>query len=162
MPERGAIVTNTTPLIALSAATGELEALRVLYERVIVPWEVEREVLAAGGQACGVRELAQATWIERRSEPVALQPFLRNALDIGEAAVIQTALNEAVTLVCVDETVGRRMARLSGLSVTGSIGVLLKARRFGYVVSIADALQRMREHGIWLSDAVAQFALSQE
>lgn len=162
MPDRGAVVTNTTPLIALAAATGELEAFRVLYDHVIVPWEVEREVLAAGGQACGVRELAQATWIERRSSPVVLQPFLRNGLDTGEAAVIQTALNESVSLVCVDETVGRRMARLSGLTVTGSIGVLLKARRSGYVVSIADALRRMRDHGIWLSDAVVQFALSQE
>ncbi len=30
------LVTNTTPLIALTAATGGLEVLRFLYERVIV------------------------------------------------------------------------------------------------------------------------------
>ena len=88
MPERGAVVADATPLITLAAATGELEAFRVLYDHVIVLWEVEREVLAAGGQACAVRELAQATWIERRSSTVVLQPFLRNGLDAGEAAVI--------------------------------------------------------------------------
>ena len=34
------VVTNTTPLIALTAATGSLDALRFLYSRVVVPFEV--------------------------------------------------------------------------------------------------------------------------
>jgi predicted nucleic acid-binding protein len=33
-----AVVTNTTPLIALAAATGNLEALHFLYSRVVVPY----------------------------------------------------------------------------------------------------------------------------
>ena len=38
MPDRTrAVVTNTTPLIALTAATGSLEVLRKLYTRVVVP-----------------------------------------------------------------------------------------------------------------------------
>ena len=41
MPDRGkTIVTNTTPLIALTAATGSLDVLRSLYTRVVVPYEV--------------------------------------------------------------------------------------------------------------------------
>ncbi len=32
------VVTNTTPLIALTAATGHLEVLRALYSRVVVPY----------------------------------------------------------------------------------------------------------------------------
>jgi len=38
------IVTNTTPLIALTAATGSLDVLHVLYSRVIVPYEVAEEI----------------------------------------------------------------------------------------------------------------------
>ncbi len=34
--------------------------------------------------------------------------------------------------VAIDETVGRRFARLSGLTVTGSIGILLRAKTLGY------------------------------
>lgn len=46
MPEAGrVIVTNTTPLIALTVATGSLDILRALYDRVVV-----RFVLAAGGK----------------------------------------------------------------------------------------------------------------
>lgn len=162
MPDLRTIVTNTTPLIALAATTGELEALRVLYSRVIVPLEVEQELQAAGPQACGVAEFMQAPWLERRPQPIAISNYLANALDQGEAAVIQTALNEGIDLVCIDESVGRRVARLSGLKLTGSIGVLIKAKQQGYAVSIPKALDRMREHGIWLSDEVARFALTQE
>ncbi len=74
--------------------------------------------------------------------------------------MIQTALDLGVKRVCIDETVGRRMARLSNLSVTGSIGVLLKAKSLGYDVSISDALERMRQRGIWLSQEVIKFALT--
>ncbi|MDR1888366.1 MAG: hypothetical protein LBQ81_03145 [Zoogloeaceae bacterium] len=50
MPDKRqpAIVTNTTPLLALCAATGSLDIFRALYERVIVPLEVEQEIQAGG------------------------------------------------------------------------------------------------------------------
>lgn len=62
-------------------------------------------------------------------------------------------------MVCIDEAVGRRVARLSGLTLTGSIGVLLKAQKLGYAVSMEQAVARVRQHGIWLSEAVIRFAL---
>lgn len=73
--------------------------------------------------------------------------------------MIQTALQEGVPLVCIDETVGRRIARLSGLNITGSIGILLKAKSMGYPLDIPEALDRMRARGIWLSQSVIRFAL---
>lgn len=53
MPEAvgRSLVTNTTPLIALTAATGGLDVLRFLFERVVVPLEVAQErrfVIQAG------------------------------------------------------------------------------------------------------------------
>ena len=69
------------------------------------------------------------------------------------------ALLQNISLVAIDENVGRRYARLSGLAVTGSIGILLKAKILGYPVTIADAIQRMRRRGIWLSNQVVEFAM---
>ena len=121
MPEPGerTLVTNTTPLIALTAATGGLDVLRFLYARVVVPLEVAQEVRVGGPQAFAVDVFnASAQWLEVQAEPVALQPFLHNSLDKGEAAVIQTALNLRLSLVCIDEAAGRRIARLCDLRVT--------------------------------------------
>jgi len=45
MRERSALlVSNTTPLIALAAATGSLDVLKVLYACVVVPLEVAAEI----------------------------------------------------------------------------------------------------------------------
>ena len=163
MPEFGvrSLVTNTTPLIALTAATGGLDVLRFLFERVVVPLEVAEELRVGGPKAFGVDVFsAAADWLEVQVQPVALQPYLHNSLDKGEAAVIQTALNLQLPLVCIDETAGRRIARLCNLLLTGSIGILLKARNQGFAVDIPQALDRMRRQGIWLSDQVVKFALS--
>lgn len=154
------VVTNTTPLIALTAATGSLEVLRVLYQRVVVPYEVAEEIRVGGKEAFGLDIFEQASWLEINPAPVVLPPYLQNTLDLGEASVIQTALQQGINRVCIDETIGRRVARLSSLSVTGSIGVLLKAKSIGYPVSMPEAIGRMRERGIWLSNAVISFALA--
>lgn len=160
MPDQNrVVVTNTTPLIALTAATGSLDILRTIYTRVIVPYEVAEEIKAGGKQAFGLDVFEQATWLEISHSPVALPPYLQNALDRGEASVIQTALQLGVKLACIDETVGRRVARLSNLSVTGSIGILIKAKSMGYPISMPEAINRMRERGIWLSQNVIRFAL---
>jgi predicted nucleic acid-binding protein len=50
---------------------------------------------------------------------------------------------------------------LSGLNLTGSIGVLLKAKQLGYEVSMHQAIARMHDHGIWLSAEVIRFALQE-
>ncbi len=161
MPDQAKVVViNTTPLIALTAATGNLDVLRCLYSRVVVPYEVAKEIRAGGRDAFGVEVFEQASWLDISPEPMALMPYLQNTLDSGEASVIQTALQLGINLVCIDEILGRRAARLSNLNVTGAIGVLLKAKSRGYQVSMADAISRMREHGIWLSQNVIDFALT--
>ncbi len=80
---------------------------------------------------------------------------------MGEAAVIQLALEENIQTVCIDEAVGRRIARLNGLSLTGSIGILLRAKSSGYPLKMQQAIQRMPNRGIRLSSKVIAFALRQ-
>ena len=155
------LVTNTTPIISLVAATDSLDVFKFLYSRVVVPLAVAQEIQAGGQQAFGVDVFHGADWLDIQTDEITLQPFLRNSLDRGEAAVIQTALNLGLPLVCIDETIGRRVARLCSLDVTGTIGVLLKAQKLGFSVSMPEAVRRMREHGIWLSDSVVHFALTQ-
>ena len=132
-----------------------------MYQRVYVPFEVCQEISAGGPTAFAAAEFKAAHWLCKEKAPLDIAPVLVNSLDRGEAAVIQLALNERIRTVCVDEATGRRMARLSGLEVTGSIGVLLRARRQDYAFSMRDAIRRMKERGVWLSDCVVRFALMQ-
>jgi predicted nucleic acid-binding protein len=161
MPNPERIVINTSPLIALVAAWGNLTILQSLYQEVLVPFEVCQELLSGGANNFAVTEFAAATWLQKQPAPINISPLLLNSLDLGEASVIQLALNQNIQTVCIDEALGRRVARLSSLSLTGSIGILLKAKQSGYPFSMQQAIQQMLNHGIRLSNTVINFALTQ-
>jgi len=161
MPNTINIVINTGPIIALVAALGELKVLSFLYRKVLVPFEVIVELHAGGPDSFAVSEFADAIWLDKWANPLNISPILANSLDIGEASVIQLALNEKVSTVCIDEPRGRSMARLSGLSITGSIGILLRAKKQGYPITMRNSIIRMTERGIWLSEKVIDFAIKQ-
>jgi predicted nucleic acid-binding protein len=161
MPETESMVINTAPLLALIAGYGDLSLLKKIYKRVLVPFEVCREIEVGGATAFGLREFGQSDFMEKQSTPLEIAKFLKNSLDLGEASVIQLALNENIRTVCIDEAVGRRIARLNGLYLTGSIGVLIRAKRSGLDFSMHEAINRMKSNGIYLSQKVIDFALRQ-
>jgi predicted nucleic acid-binding protein len=160
MPDRGELVINTGPLIALAAALDDLSLLERLYRAVHVPYEVGLEVTVKGASGFAANLYDAATWLHKEVHPTAhVSALLKNSLDMGEAAVIQYALNRGIDTVCIDEAVGRRFARLSGLKLTGSLGILLKAKRGGQPIVMAQAIARMRAKGVWLSDDLVSLVL---
>ena len=161
MPKTTELIINTGPIIALVAALGDLRVLESLYQRVLVPLEVSNEIHARASKKFAVAEFDDAFWLEKWTSPLSITPYLSNSLDLGEASVIQLALDENIQAVCIDESAGRRIARLNGLSLTGSIGILLRAKKEGYSFSMQSAIQRMRSRGIWLSKKVVDFALKE-
>jgi predicted nucleic acid-binding protein len=155
------IVIDTSPLIALVAALGDLKVLEFLYSTVVVPFEVCQEIEQGGPNGFAVAEFQQALFLQKYHTQVNIPPFLSNLLDRGETAVIQLALNKSIQTVCIDEIPGRRVARLSGLSLTGAIGILIRAKREGYLFSMPKAIDKMKKKGIRLSDRVIKVALEQ-
>src|SRR6266404_1799206 len=111
MHEAKRIVINTSPLIALSAAMGDLSVLKALYEEVIVPFEVCQEIEAGKPEGLDVEAFREATWLNKRNSSCDIPPLLLNSLDCGEASVIQVAIDFNISTVCIDETAGRRIAR---------------------------------------------------
>lgn len=160
MPETQEIAINTSPIMALVAALGDLRVLQI-YRRVWAPLEVCQEIAVGGKARFAVVEFEAAHWLQKHPHPLCIAPVLLNTLDKGEAAVIQLALDKAIATVCIDEPAGRRAARLHGLALTGSVGILLRALREGYTFSMRSAIERMRAHGIRLSTRVIDFALTQ-
>lgn len=161
MLDQRRIVINTGPILALVAALDDLEILRVLYDEVYIPLEVCNEILAGGTTYFAVKEFEQATWLFKQRDKSNISSFLESSLDIGEASVIETALQNNISTVCIDEAVGRRIARLNHLKLTGSIGILIKAKNTGYPLDLKKSLESMKAKGIWLSDRVIEFALKQ-
>ena len=99
MPKTKELVINTGSLLTLIAGIGDLSLLELLYKRVLVPFEVCQEIEAGGASGFGVSEFRRSSFIGKRSNPLTITPFLRNALDLGEASVIQLALDEIIQTV---------------------------------------------------------------
>ncbi len=153
------IVTNTSPLIALVAAWGTLEPLNDLYQSVKIPKEVSDELLQGGSSGFAVKEFEAADFLEVSKQAIHISNFLNNSLDKGEAAVIQLALDQRIKMVCIDESIGRRVARLNDLSLTGSIGILARYKQeLDADFSLLQAVDRMQKKGIRLGDNIIQFA----
>ena len=72
MPETKSIVINTGPLLALIAAYGDLSLLERLYQHVLVPFEVCREIETGGASAFGTDEFYRAAFLERQTSPLIL------------------------------------------------------------------------------------------
>lgn len=153
------VVSNTTPIITLSLV-GQLSLLQKLYGVVLVPTAVTNEVLA-GGSRYGAVELQQASYIHTTPLQDPRRADLLNDLDRGEAEAIALALEQNADLLIMDERLGRRHASRLELSLTGSVGILLKAKQAGFLTSVKPLLTKIEQGGIYLSPALIAQALQQ-
>ena len=142
MAER--IVVNTGPLIALA----RIEALDIVGRlpfEFICPQEVRDEI--DQGAEVGHPPIEPA-WLGVESLRQRPSPLALSALDLGEAAVIQLALEQGIERVCIDEWKGRRAALAAGLQVTGVLGLLGRAKMLGFLPALRPLVERAVERGI--------------
>lgn len=158
------VVSDTSTLIHL-AAIGRLALLKTYYQRIIIPPAVWREVVEHGKARAGaieVRQAHQAGWIEVVSPTdVALLRLLKRDLDDGESGVIALAVERQASLVLLDESDAQRTADLYGLSKTGIIGLLIRAKREGHLDSLEAELDNLvNQGGFWIQKELYDRALN--
>ena len=138
------LAVDTGVLIALAAATGDWECLSALERPIILPQIVWDEVRRGPTNAPG----ATTPMISRMAvwpEIIPIPQWLRESLgDGGEAAVIALASGCGWPEVAIDERMGRAVAQKRGLRLTGSLGLLVRAKKNGYPIKLSEAIERMR------------------
>ena len=142
------IVTNTSPLLALTGMQ-ILDAIGRLPFDFVCPAEVEAEILI--GANLGY-EVKIPKWLNVLPLSSALSPLAAASLDVGEAAVIQLALEQNIRLVCIDELKGRRAALAVGLKVVGSLGLLGKAKTLGLITAAKPLIEKAKLAGIYYDE----------
>ena len=141
------IFSNTTPFISL-CAIDRLDLLPALFGRVHVVEAVVRE--CAAGQAIPVPALNTLDWITIVPSATGTDPEpMLMQLDEGEKWTLHAARAANAEWLLIDERIGRTVAERIGLKVTGTLGVLLKAKQQTLIPSFSAAAQAMRERGIY-------------
>ena len=137
------IISNTTPIISL-LKIGKLNLLKELYGKIIIPFAVYQEI-EEGIDKPYYHDLTEIDWIEivKINNPKSREYFLD--LDKGEAEVLILSKEQNADLVIIDEIMRRRYAKQLELSLTGTIGVLLKRKELNSIIkSITDGTFRKR------------------
>ena len=109
-----------------------------------LPRTVNNEVIVNGRGKAGHSELSAINWfqiVDPLNMPLKHSVMLQ--LDEGEADVITIAKDKSISLVCIDEFAGRQYASLLGLDVIGTLGILLIAKKRGYIPLIKPLLDTL-------------------
>lgn len=124
-----------------------LHLLPALSGKVIVPPAVLAELAAARELNLDIPELEKMAWVViRKPASVAALPLVTD-LGPGESEVLALALESPDAVVIIDDALARRLAKTLGIRITGTLGVLLSAKRSGLIPLVApilDALQRLQ------------------
>lgn len=155
------VIVNSTPLIAL-CGIGRLDLLKRIYGKIVIPEAVFREVTEKNDQAGQLIRL-RPEWIvvERISDQTQKQMY-RARLHAGEVEVMILAQELPVAdLVIIDDNAAKKTAKFLGLHVTGTLGVLLKAKRKGIIDSVAPVLDELLRNGFYIDDFTKTLVLKQ-
>jgi predicted nucleic acid-binding protein len=144
------VVINASPLITLFRA-GLHPLLPQLFPDLSVPDAVWGEVVNRTYDDPATRGLPGAAWA--RKQPTPISPDVAAwGLGAGETAVLSYALHNRDCTAIVDDREARRCARVLNISIIGTAGVVVLARRRGLIDSTEEALRRLQGAGLWLSE----------
>ena len=140
MPE---LVCNTSPVQYLHQL-GLLELLPKLGGRVCLPAAVIEELSAGRAAGVDLPDPACLDWVQvRRPVSAAALPLVRD-LGPGETEVLMLGLESRESILVLDDALARRVAGALQLRLTGTLGVLLSAKRAGLIAAVAPALDRLQ------------------
>ena len=149
------IIVNSTPLIALSKA-GHLDVLKELYGEITIPEAVFREVADKNDEVKS--KVSNSSWIHvEHIQETKSRRMYKAKLHDGEVEVMILAQeSEMDHLVIIDDSAARKTAEFLGLTLTGTLGVLVKAKQRDILPAVMPIIRRMEEKGIFFSEGLKE------
>jgi len=140
MPEM--VVVNTSPLFYLHRL-GLLEVLNRLYGNVTIPEAVEREIEKGYIEGQDVPRLENYPWVQIIS--VSVREYLNLIVDLGagESEVLAVATHHPSALLILDDKLARRIAEMQRFRLTGTAGVLLRAKQKGSIPALKPVIEKL-------------------
>ncbi len=135
-----AIISDTSCFIILTNI-GELELLHKVYGQIVTTPEIVAEF---GETLPEWVEIAEVTDKYR-------QRLLELQIDKGESSALALALETPNSVVILDDYKARKIAERLGITFTGTIGVIIKAKLNGIIPSVKPLLEKIKRTDFRLS-----------
>ena len=135
------ILSDTSCLIILSRIQ-QLDLLQKLFGNIIITKHVAEEYKDSLPQWIEVVELDKTKVFD----------FLSHQLDIGESSSIAKALEYDDALLIIDEAKVRKISKDFNINIIGTIGIIIKAKKLGYIPSARSIIEQLTYNGFRISD----------
>ncbi len=144
------VIANSTPLIALNKI-GKLYLLKEVYGKIVIPFAVYEEVvLESKRKECDdfIQESGFIDIMKIKNEE-AKRIFI-TSLHKGEVEVMILAREIGADLCIIDDLLARKYAKYHSLNITGTIGVILKAKELGIITKVRPIMDELVSSGIYI------------
>jgi predicted nucleic acid-binding protein len=145
------VIADASPLIVLQNI-GQLSLLQSLFDEILITPEIKTEF------GLDLPDWIKVTEVQDKTK----QRLLNLILDKGEASAIALCLENAESLLIIDERKGRRIARDLGLKIIGTLGVILEAKEKGLIDSTENVLKSLVDANFYISANLKEKFLEKE
>ena len=135
------IISDTSCLIILDKI-GELEILNKLFGTIITTTEVANEYGKKLPYWFNIKDPKDRNY----------QSLIEASVDKGEASAIALAVELEDCLLIIDDLKGRKLAHELGLTIIGTIGILVDAKIAGIIPSIKPILSKIKKTNFRISE----------
>ena len=134
-------ISNTSCLIVLDNID-TLFILKELYDSIIITKEVSEEFGKAAPGWIDVREVKDKKYLK----------LMKNFVDLGEASTIALALEIEDNVVILDDLKARKLAKKLNMKMTGTLGVIINAKKRNIISSTKEVLDKLKNTGFRISN----------
>ena len=142
------VIADSSCLILL-AKIDELEILKSIYKRIVITKEIAAEFGSELPEWIEIKEVRNKT----------LQALFEDTLDLGEASALTLAFEMQDCTVILDDLKARKTATKLNIKVTGTIGVIVKARKENKIPSAKSVFEKILATDFRISDRILTEAI---
>jgi predicted nucleic acid-binding protein len=144
------IICNTSPLQYLHQL-GALHVLPALVKAITVPPAVQEELNTGRRLGLNLPDLQSLDWVVVRSPSSSVALPLVTDLGPGEREVLALGLETPGSVCVLDDALARQVARTLELRLTGTLGILIDAKRTGIIPAVRPLLDQLHSLGFRLA-----------
>ena len=152
------IICDAGPLIFL-AKIDQLNILKAIAKEVWIPTSVWNEVVIDSELHDETKELKMFLSNCIRDPDPILERVFKLEVDPGEAAAIALAMQHPYSCLLIDDMMGRMIAQRQGVRITGTLGILIRAKRMGLIAQLKPLFDNLKIHGWFIADELIHQAL---
>ena len=147
------VISNTSPLLYLYRVQA-IDLLPTMFGGAWTPSTVVQELRAGREKGYDVPDPSAYPWLRVVDPRTIPSEWLVSDLGPGELAALSLALENPERIVLLDDALARRIAQTAGLTVWGTLRVLLEGKSRGLLERIAPLVDQLEKAGMRISSSI--------